>query len=339
MKNADLATHLTEFLGHYLPELKDASPNTISNYCDTFRIFLTFCQDVGGCSIEKMSVMDLDQDLIDRFLKWLETDRKNSKSTKNNRLAAIHSFVRYLQAREPKNLLNFQKILAIPLRTPKPKAVQPLSKEAVGLILRQPDTSSIQGRRDMTMLCFLYDTGARVSELCDLRIEDVRLEHPSSVRITGKGNRQRIVPIMPTTANNLKNYLAENHMLAPEKSHMPLFVNRVGKKFTRAGVTYILDKYVKAASKIDDSIPEKITPHTLRHTKAMHLYEADQNLIHVRDFLGHADIKTTGIYARSSLEMKRKAQEKISDSPTPEIPSWQKDKNTLDWLKHFGAQK
>lgn len=339
MKNPDLSTHLTEFLGHYLPELKDASPNTISGYCDSFRLFLTYCQDEKGFQIEKMSVRDLSADLVDGFLDWLNKERENSASTRNNRLAAIHSFVRYLQAREPQSLLNFQQILAIPVRASKPKPVKPLSKESLGVIFRQPDTSTAMGRRDLTMLCFLYDTGVRVSELCDLRIEDVRFNHPASVRITGKGKKTRIVPVMPTTAKNLKNYLAEHHMLAPEKSHLPLFTNRDGKAFTRSGVTYILDKYVKAASVEDETIPERVTPHMMRHTKAMHLYEADQNLIHVRDFLGHSDIKTTGIYARSSLEMKRKALEKISNSPTPEVPSWQKSKDTLDWLKKFGSQK
>lgn len=339
MKNSDFSKHLTEFLGHYLPELKDASPNTISGYCDSFRLFLTYCQDKRGFQIEKMSVQDLSADLVDGFLDWLNKERENSVSTRNNRLAAIHSFVRYLQAREPQSLLNFQQILAIPVRASKPKPVKPLSKESLRVIFRQPDTSKAMGRRDLTILCFLYDTGVRVSELCDLRIEDVRFDHPTSVRITGKGKKIRIVPVMPATAQNLKNYLAEHHMLAPEKSHLPLFTNRDGKPFTRSGVTYILDKYIKAAAKEDDSIPEHVTPHMIRHTKAMHLYEADQNLIHVRDFLGHSDIKTTGIYARSSLEMKRKALEKISNSPTPVVPSWLESKDTLDWLKKFGSQK
>lgn len=339
MKKHDFSEHLTEFLGHYLPELKNASTNTISGYCDTFRIFLTYCQDVEHISIEKMSVSDLTADLVDRFLEWLETERHNGQSTRNNRLAAIHSFVRYMQAREPQLLLNFQQILAIPIKRTKQEAIKPLSKEAIGIILRQPDTSTAIGRRDTTILCVLYDTAARVSEICDLRIEDVRLDHPASVRITGKGRKVRTVPLLPTTAQNLKNYLAENHMLAPEKSHMPLFTNRDGKAFTRSGITYILNKYVSSASEVDASIPERITPHVMRHTKAMHLYEADQDLITVRDFLGHSDIKTTSIYARSSLEMKRKALEKISDSPTPEVPSWQQSKSTLEWLKSFGAQK
>lgn len=234
--------------------------------------------------------------------------------------------------------MNFQRILAIPVMKTERKAIKPLSKEAVALILRQPDTSTLRGRRDATILCFLYDTAARVQEICDLRIKDVRLDYPSSVIILGKGRKTRTVPILPATAQNLKSYLTETHMLEPEKSHLPLFTNRDGKSLTRAGVAYILNKYVKEASEIDSSIPEKISPHVLRHTKAMHIYEAENNLIYVRDFLGHADIKTTGIYAQSSLSMKRKALEKVSNSPTLDMPPWQQSKDMMAWLKSFGSK-
>ena len=188
-------------------------------------------------------------------------------------------------------------------------------------------------------LCVLYDTAARVSEICSLCIEDVRFENPPHIRIMGKGMKVRAVPILPATAQNLKKYLTEMHMLAPEKSHLPLFMNRNGQKLTRAGVMYILNKYAKAASVIDPSVPEKIPPHLMRHTKAMHIYDADNDLVHVRDFLGHSDIKTTDIYARSSLTMKQKALERVSDSPVPSMPSWQKSRSTMEWLKSFGSQK
>ena len=305
MKTADFAAHLTEFLSHYLPELKNISTNTISSYCDAFRLFLGYCQDVEGMRIEKLSIDDLTPELVDHFLQWLRIERNNGTATRSQRLAAIRSFVKYLQIKEPRLLLNFQQILAIPVKRAERKAINPLTKEAIALILRQPDTSTLSGRRDATILCFLYDTAARVQEICDLRIEDVRLDYPASVKILGKGRKTRVVPILPATAQNLKKYLTEMHMLAPEKSHLPLFMNRNGQKLTRAGVTYILNKYAKAASVIDPSVPEKIPPHLMRHTKAMYIYDADNDLVHVRDFLGHSDIKTTDIYARSSLTMKQ----------------------------------
>ena len=270
MKTADFAAHLTEFLSHYLPELKNISTNTISSYCDAFRLFLGYCQDVEGMRIEKLSIDDLTPELVDHFLQWLRIERNNGTATRSQRLAAIRSFVKYLQIKEPRLLLNFQQILAIPVKRAERKAINPLTKEAIALILRQPDTSTLSGRRDATILCFLYDTAARVQEICDLRIEDVRLDYPASVKILGKGRKTRVVPILPATAQNLKKYLTEMHMLAPEKSHLPLFMNRNGQKLTRAGVTYILNKYAKAASVIDPSIPEKIPPHLMRHTIVLH---------------------------------------------------------------------
>lgn len=339
MKKNDFSPQLTEFLAHYLPELKNVSENTISAYCDTFRLFLGFCQDTEGINIEKMSLKDLKPELVERFLRWLETDRGNSVATRNHRLAAIHSFVRYLQVQEPTLLLNFQRILAIPVKKTERKMIKPLTKEAVAVILRQPDISTVRGRRDATILCLLYDTACRVQELCDLRVEDVRFDHPANIRIHGKGRKIRIIPLLPTTAQNLKNYLAENHMLLPEKSHLPLFTNQNGNQLTRSGVAYILNKYARSASEVDDSIPQKITPHKVRHTKAMHLFESCENLIHVRDFLGHTDIKTTGIYAQSSLAMKKRALEMASDTPVADIPSWQENKDMLSWLKSFGAHR
>jgi site-specific recombinase XerD len=289
--------------------------------------------------IERFSLNDMTAELVDRFLHWLETERNNGIATRNQRLAAIHSFVKYLLTQEPRLLLNLQKILVIPVKKTERKAIKSLTKEMIALILRQPDISTLQGRKDTTILCFLYDTASRVQELCDLKIADVRLEHPASVKIYGKGRKTRIVPILPSTAQNLKNYLNETHMLTPEKSYLPLFTNRDGRKVSRANVTYILDKYVKAASEVNSSVPQRITPHMMRHTKAMHIYEAENNLIYVRDFLGHSDIKTTDIYARSSLSMKRMALEKVTDSPIPKMPSWQQSKDMMEWLKTFGTKK
>lgn len=335
MKSTSFSEHLSAFLGHYLPELKNVSELTLDNYTNTFIYFLTYCQDVESMRIEKMSVSDLNADLVDRYLLWMETNLGNSPATQNNRLAAIHSFIKYLQPKEPKHLLTFQQVLAIPMKKTPQKTVKPLSKESVATLLRQPDTTTLKGRRDATVLCVLYDTGARVSELCNLRIEDVRFDNPPHIRIYGKGMKTRTVPILPETAKNLKSYLVETHRLKPECYNMPLFVNRDGQPFTRSGIRYILNKYIRMAHDVDNSIPESINPHRMRHTKAMHLYEAVNDLIDVRDFLGHADIKTTSIYARSSLAQKRKAQAKISDSPVPELASWQKNRDTLEWLKNY----
>lgn len=339
MKSHDFSGHLTEFLGHYLPEMQNVSPNTISSYCDTFRLFLEYCRDVAHLKIEKMSLSDLKPEAVDGYLAWLECERKNCIATRNQRLAAIHSFVRYVQPQVPSLLLDFQRILDIPIKKSESKPVEHLTKEEIALIFRQPDTSTQHGRRDLVLLCVLYDTAARAQELCDIRAGDVRLENPPSIRITGKGRKNRVVPLLPATAKNLKYYMEENRLLSSEKSQLPLFPNRDGCQLTRAGLRYILNKYAQQAGETAGIMTKQISPHVFRHSKAMHLYEAGNNLIYVRDFLDHADIRTTGIYARTSLLMKRQALEKITDSPSSELASWVQDKDLLTWLKNFGLQK
>lgn len=339
MNTRDFAGYLTDYLGHYLPEMQNVSPNTISAYCDTFRFLLEYYRNAEHRKIEKMSLADLTPELIEGFLTWLESERKNGISTRNQRLAAIHSFVRYVQPQAPTLLLSLQRILDIPLKKTESKPIEHLTKEEIARILRQPDTSKKHGRRDLVLMCILYDTAARAQELCDMRAGDVRIDNPPSIRITGKGRKIRTVPLLPATAKNLKCYMEENHLLSAEKSQFPLFPNRDGSPLTRAGLRYILVKYARQAGIISEISDRQISPHIFRHSKAMHLYESGNNLIYVRDFLDHADIRTTGIYARTSLTLKRQALEKVSDSPSEELPSWVQNKDLLAWLKGFGTQK
>jgi site-specific recombinase XerD len=216
------------------------------------------------------------------------------------------------------------------------RPVQYLSKDEMQLILEQPDISTRQGRRDATIISLLYDTGARVQELCDLTVKDIRLDGSQSARIFGKGRKIRLVPLLPDTIKLIRTYLEENRLTTPEKGDYPLFVNRSGSKFTRAGIKYILNKAAQSAARTSPHIPKSLTPHILRHTKAMHTYEAGANIIYVRDILGHADIKTTNVYAKASLDMKRKAMEKVAGSPSVTVPSWLEDPDLVDWLKKYG---
>jgi len=196
-----------------------------------------------------------------------------------------------------------------------------------------PDTTKMWGRRDLVLLCLLYDTGARVQEIIDLTIGDIRLESPATVKLTGKGRKRRTVPLMSQTTQLLKNYLEEQKLAEKEQSH-PLFFNKQWNKLTRKGVAYILKKYVKQAAEVTSIPTFNITPHVLRHTKAMHLLNADVNMFYIRDILGHVDISTTEIYARVDAEKKRGILEKISNnSVTSNLPPWQKDQSLMNWLK------
>ncbi|MFP5226199.1 MAG: tyrosine-type recombinase/integrase [Acidobacteriota bacterium] len=333
MKPTDFARALSTYLSMYLPGQKNVSPHTVHSYRDTFKLLLAYCQQVRGLVIERLSLRDIDDQLVLGFLEWLETDRHNSLATRNQRLACIHAFYRYLQGQDPAGLWPYQKILALPMKkTPHPM-IQHLTADAMQLILAQPDRETRNGRRDATLLSVLYDTGARVQELVDLQVRDVRLTPPPVLTLTGKGNKTRQVPLMSATTALLKQYLAEWQLTRNGGQDGPVFFNRQREKMTRAGVAFILSKYVAQAREVSAGIPERVTPHVLRHTKAMHLLQAGVNLVYIRDLLGHADIATTEIYARADTELKRQALEQayptmISD----ELPDWTSDSALLTWL-------
>jgi len=202
-------------------------------------------------------------------------------------------------------------------------------------VLKQPDRNTPPGRRDLLLLTILYDSGARVSELTDLLVRDVRLTQPATITLTGKARKVRHVPLMSKTASLLRDYMAERQLSAAHRLDHPLFFNSRNQKLTRAGVSYVINKYVKAAGKHKAVLlPDTVSPHMFRHTKAMHLLQANVNLVYIRDFLGHASVTTTEIYARADDRMKRLALEQAySPSVVDELPAWQDDMNLMKWLQ------
>ncbi|MHC4707455.1 MAG: site-specific integrase [Planctomycetota bacterium] len=333
MKPTDFARHLTEYLTSYLVSQKNVSRNTILSYRDTFKLLLRYCRQVKKIAVEKITMDLLSDALVVDFLGWLETDRDCSISTRNQRLATIHSFFRFVQSEEPAGIFHFQKVIAIPQKKVQKVAIGYLSPEAMKLLLQQPNRQTSRGRRDLTLLSVLYDTGARVQELIDLRPCDVLLEQPAVITLTGKGNKVRRVPILKNTAKLLKNYLANYGLDKPWKNQNPLFSNSRHVKLTREGVAYIVAKHAAAARKISSGIPEHVCPHMFRHSKAMHMLQAGVNLIYIRDFLGHVDTKTTETYAKADVEAKRAAIESVcTDLVTDALPDWSKDEPLLAWL-------
>lgn len=339
MKPTDFAIHLSRFLGNYLPGQSGVSVNTIRSYRDTFSLFLQYCRDEQALPPHKLTLACITRTLIEQFLLWLESERSNCAATRNSRLAALHAFYRYLQIELPQMLDRCQEILAIPYKKTQKKVMSYLTLEGMKVLLEQPDASTVSGQRDRCLLSLLYDTGARVQELCDLQMNDVRLSSPTVIRLTGKGSKARIVPIMLPTELLLRQYLDDFDANFALHGSYPLFCNRMGKKLTRAGVTYILQKYLAQAQLAGlPSLPDSISPHCLRHSKAMHLLQSGVNLVYIRDLLGHADVSTTEVYARADEKLKRKALELAYPSPTPvsETSPWQKDGDLLDWLKNLG---
>jgi site-specific recombinase XerD len=334
MKPTDFSIHVTDFLTHYLGAQRNLSPNTIKAYRDVFTLLLRFCRDVRGIAPEKLRLEHIDVSLVEAFLDDLGTRRNSSPRTRNHRLAALHAFFRYVQAEEPAHMLQCQKILAMPLQRHVRPTVTYLSEEELAEILAQPNLQTTEGRRDAVLLSVLYDTGARVQELVDLSVGDVRLAPPAQLRLLGKGRKIRAVPLMQSTVQLLRDHIRENRLDGPEQFDTPLFQNARHQRLTRSGIRYILQKYLVQARTKCPSLNRTVSPHTLRHTKGMHLLQSGISLDMIRDFLGHVDVKTTQIYARANLEMKRNALEKITEpSPVPSIPSWQQNKTLLDWLR------
>jgi site-specific recombinase XerD len=333
MKPTNFAKYLTDFFVLYLSKQKNVSHNTIQSYRDTFRLLITYCQAVKGISAEKLTLAHLSSEWLIDFLGWLETERKCSIATRNQRLAALHSFFRYVQAEEPEGLYHFQKIIAIPMKKTQKTVVEYLNHEAIKLLLSQPDKHTAKGRRDLTLMSVLYDTGSRVQELIDIKVGDVILQNPAIIILTGKGNKIRRVPIMKNTLTLLQAYITERRLDQPWRNEEPLFTNSQHRKLTKEGVAFIIAKYAQSARQISTIIPVKIKPHMLRHSKAMHLLQAGINLIYIRDFLGHVDIKTTEIYAKADTETKRKAIENLyPDLIDSNLPDWNQDQALLGWL-------
>lgn len=336
-KPTDLAYCLQAYFNEYLSKTYHASPNTISAYSYTFTLLFRFLKDERNISPHKAEIRMLDRDTVLKFLCWLEEKRGNGISTRNQRLGVLHSFCRFVQTDWPQYLLNMQDIISIPMKkAPKP-TLNYLSHDGIKLLLQKPDLSTKQGRRDLMILTLLYDTGARVSELINIKIGDLFLERPPSVRLLGKGGKYRQVPLMPQNVNSLKQYVEENLRYNMDETSQLLFMNPSGRKLTRGGISYILRKY---CDQVRDSnpelMPEVFSPHCLRHSKSMHLLQSGVNLIYIRDFLGHADVSTTEIYAKADPEMKRNALEKAYAELSPnQTSNWQQDDEIMNWLKAF----
>jgi integrase/recombinase XerD len=337
MSPTDFSKQLTNYLSKYLPGERGLSYNTISSYKFTFILFISFMELQKKVKVSKIELRDITKESIVEFLDWLQSTRKCSAATRNVRLAALHSFFRFLQYQHPENINEWQQILSIKAKKSKKGTINYLSVEGIKLLLEQPNTSSKKGRRDLAILALMYDCAARVQEIIDMEPSSIRLIKPFTIKIVGKGNKARIVPLMDEQITHLKGYMKESDLLEIHSRKDPLFYNSRKEKLTRAGVNSILLRYAGEARAIDPGlIPDKISCHSLRHSKAMHLLQAGVNLVYIRDFLGHESVQTTEIYARADSKQKREAIEKAYVGIiNKETPSWIKNDNLLEWLKSF----
>lgn len=333
MKKNDFAQYITDYFTQYFAGTRNLSTNTIASYRDAFIILLKFMNNTYSIKPEKLGILDFSPDRIKEFLNYLEAGLGNSISTRNQRLIAIHSFFRYIGTQNPEYMFLSQQILSIPEKKKEQKLVRHFETSQIKELLAAPDTHTSRGRRDQALLCLLYDSGCRVQELADIKVCDIRLTVPAQVTVTGKGRKTRAVPLTSETKEIIASYIKENHLEQAAKQDTPLFYNCHGDKLTRQGITYILKKYTEPIGLADAS------PHILRHSKAMHMTEADINPIYIRDFLGHTDLKVTQIYSKTSVEMKRRALDKLKGTdviPKETKKDWRNDKKLMDWLNSLG---
>jgi site-specific recombinase XerD len=310
MKNKSLGCLIQEYFCQYLIQQRRVSPRTISSYKDTFRLFLQFAQHSLNNPVTKLVLTDIDVMLVLAFLDHLEIERKNKVRSRNARLAAIRSFMHYVGLQEPSVLSAAQKISAIPMKRFERPRIEYLHGEEIEAIIETPDPNTWSGRRDRTLLATLYNTGARVSEIVGAKCVDIEKARCSALHLHGKGRKQRVVPLWKRTSRALRQWLPQ----IDQKPHNPLFPNRFGKPMTRSGVAKQLRSAVTMArEKCPSLASKKVSPHTIRHTTAMHLLQSGVDMSVIAMWLGHESIVTTHQYMQADLEMKKQALKKVKE--------------------------
>jgi len=310
------ATLVQEFFLQRLIQQQNASAQTVAAYRDTFRLLLTYLQTRRKKQLAALTLADLDAAVVAGFLDYLEKQRGNSIRTRNARFAALRSFLKYATARDPASLPIIQRVLAIPMKRFQRPALSYLSREEVAAILEAPAASTWSGRRDRVLFALLYNTGARVSEVIGLRRLDVSLGATLHVQITGKGRKQRVVPLWQSTAQRLREWVVQ---IDPDP-HTPLFPDRGGRCLSRSGVEKRLhDAVTEAATRCPSLRGKRVSPHTFRHTTAMHLLQSGVDITVIAMWLGHEGLQTTHQYVEANLAMKDEALSKLEEIPIQKV--------------------
>ncbi len=302
-----------DFFCQRLIQQQNASAQTVASYRDAIRLLFGYLEQSRKKPPVTLTLADLDAPTIAAFLDHLEKKRHNSIRTRNVRFAALRAFLKYVASRDPASLPIIQRVLAIPMKRFPRSVLGYLSRDEVAALLEAPIGSTWSGHRDRVLFAVLYNTGARVSEATALRRQDLALEAARNVRINGKGRKQRVVPLWQSTARRLHEWLPRIDA-APESY---VFPNRDGRLMSRSGVEKRLQQAVgRAADQCPTLRKKRITPHTLRHTTAMHLLQSGVDITVIALWLGHESIETTHQYVEANLAMKDQALAKVEEIPT-----------------------
>lgn len=334
MPASDFAALIRGFFDQHLVSQRGLSGHTVLSYRDTFKLLLEFACRQPRRNVTDLALDDVTPELVRRFLSHLEDDRGNSVVTRNLRLAAIHSFFRYLATVDPRHLTHCRSIVDVPFKRRPHRVAQYLERDEVQEVFRKIDCGTSLGQRDDALLRMLYNTGMRAQELVDLDVRHVRFTRPFTVLIYGKGRKERICPLWAETVGSLKHYLQARAIRFTDA--VPLFLNIDGNRLTRYGVRYIVSHRIsEAAQRCPTLLTRRITPHTWRHTTAMHLLQSNVDLAMIRSWLGHASIETTNTYVEIDLAMKQKtlaSVEKLLPKLKHPTSSWRANKDIISWL-------
>ncbi|MFC2173082.1 tyrosine-type recombinase/integrase [Acidobacteriota bacterium] len=336
--NSDLLTpYIQSFFQDFLTAQRNVSRNTLLSYRDGFRLFLDFATRRHGKPVPELVVEDVGPDAVLAFLDYLENERDNTIATRNVRAAALRMFFRYVAAKHPPVAELCRRVTAIPRKKHASKLLGYLEADELEAVFSAVDRSTVRGRRDYIFLWLLYDTGARVQEILDIKVAVLQLASPEQVRLMGKGRKERLCPLSKETASVANAYLQEHRI--SDRPEAFLFSGRQGRPMTRSGISRMIKKHVRSAAETIPTLRDrKITPHTFRHTTAMHLLQAGVDLDVIRAWLGHASVLTTHRYVQIDIAMKRRALEamRITRTVMPEkTPLWHREPEILEWLENL----
>jgi integrase/recombinase XerD len=326
-----LSYYIRLFLIQFLPNEKGLSENTILAYRDALKLLLKYCDEYLRIKIDKLSCDRIDEKVVCKFLDYLEQKRGCTPQTRNARLAALKTFFYYLGRESPECLDCSQRISNIPLKKVAHKMVDYLDADELKTIMDGIDITIRNGLRDKALFMLMHNTGARVQEIVDIKLNDLRLDAASQVKLTGKGKKERMCPLWKETIEAINSYIAVRKPKQNNEEH--LFLNDRGESITRFGIRYIVKKYTDKAIGNQPSLKQKkVSPHTFRHTTAMHLLQAGNELNVVRLWLGHASLNTTHMYIEINMEMKKEILSKASPPKLKkEKKKWQRPQ-ILEWL-------
>lgn len=329
-----IGDYMEGFFRQYLGAIRGVSEKTILAYRDALKLLLCFAGDRLGLAVDELAVEHLDEKLIVAFLDYVEKERNCCVRTRNARLAAVSTFFRYAGRQEPALLPQCRAVRMISYKRDEHKALDHLDSAEIRAVFESIALSSRDGARDKALMLFLFNTGARVQECADVTLDSLRLDGQGQVTLLGKGRKERICPLWPETVQAILAYLSQRS--AKEAGGGNLFLNANGKPITRFGIRHIVRKYAERAGEKCLSIRRKtVGPHTWRHTTAVHLLQAGNDLNMIAMWLGHADVNTTHAYAEIDMEMKRKM---LEGCPQPKGSEprrqWQKP-STIRWLERL----